>query len=386
MHTSRCMPLLVTLGSDDFTSWVTLPNGERLNLGSISMVNFIQRTSPNKAVAKRSLAALQRGGEVIVPVEEDLMWDVFSPARTVYGKEEAELSFNRLTIPETLGEPPMTFDRTANMIDFSLLSNLEIHIQGLDKHASKVSPKRLAEGHQTLKRLVEGIKFAAQEEEEEAPKEAEEAEKEQEQETDKEASLDLDIVVANHELADSILDTAEQTVGIIDRLASEVRSDGRTFKASRARADVFAVTSKVAEIMLEDKSRPGVEEDLKKLAAEASRIRALFPATEPKTAASQNKTAGSSGYDVAMTLLGGEAKVGDAMEDLLSADEQTGELFQEIVMKISKELELSNGAQEALSRVQDYMRRGKTWDPSLVRNVIFKAANSLGIRLPSGMF
>ena len=93
----------------------------------------------------------------------------------------------------------------------------------------------------------------------------------------------------------------------------------------------------------------------------------------------------SSGQDILNLLLGGEDKVGDAY-DRLEEDEQSRQLFSKVVRQLQQELKLSQGAEEALGRVIGIVGRGKTWDMALIRNNVFKAAHSLGIPLPSGMF
>jgi thioredoxin-like negative regulator of GroEL len=72
--------------------------------------------------------------------------------------------------------------------------------------------------------------------------------------------------------------------------------------------------------------------------------------------------------------------------DKLSEDQQSADLFVAVYHKLGNELKLSSGGQEALSRVLDIVRRGKNWQIDLLRNNVFKAANALGMHLPSGMF
>jgi len=95
----------------------------------------------------------------------------------------------------------------------------------------------------------------------------------------------------------------------------------------------------------------------------------------------------NSGYDVLMMVLGLNSseymRVYSAIE---KDDEQSAELLQEVLSKLSDELEISNGAESALTRIQGVIKNHKHWGPDLLRNNIFKAANSLGIHLPSGMF
>ena len=69
-----------------------------------------------------------------------------------------------------------------------------------------------------------------------------------------------------------------------------------------------------------------------------------------------------------------------------AGDKQSVDLMYEVRLKLLEELSLSVGASQALSRLEGMVSRGKNWDPSLLRNNVFKAANSLDIKLPSGMF
>jgi hypothetical protein len=100
---------------------------------------------------------------------------------------------------------------------------------------------------------------------------------------------------------------------------------------------------------------------------------------------SSERQASYSGHYNLMALLGGESQV-MAAYDMMDKDEQSKKLFGEVIRKMSKELELSSGAEEAFSRVFQIVSRGKSWDIDLIRNNVFKAAHSLGIKLPSGMF
>jgi len=67
-------------------------------------------------------------------------------------------------------------------------------------------------------------------------------------------------------------------------------------------------------------------------------------------------------------------------------DETTAKLFYEVFSKLQDEMSLSSGAEEALGRVRNAVTKGQNWDVGMLRNNIFKAANSLGIKLPHGMF
>ena len=71
---------------------------------------------------------------------------------------------------------------------------------------------------------------------------------------------------------------------------------------------------------------------------------------------------------------------------LYKEDRQSADLMLDVYHKLADRLDLSRGEQEALNRVRDISDRGVNWDVGLLRNNIFKAANSMGMKLPSGMF
>jgi len=74
------------------------------------------------------------------------------------------------------------------------------------------------------------------------------------------------------------------------------------------------------------------------------------------------------------------------MDELEDVDDQSKDLAYDVYRALQKKLELPRGEQEALGRLRGCVENAKRWDPALLRNNIFKAAHSLGIRLPSGMF
>lgn len=69
-----------------------------------------------------------------------------------------------------------------------------------------------------------------------------------------------------------------------------------------------------------------------------------------------------------------------------AGDEQSVDLLRDVQMELIDKLELDRGADEAINRLSQLGSRGKGWDPALIRNNVFKAANSLGMKLPSHMF
>ena len=69
-----------------------------------------------------------------------------------------------------------------------------------------------------------------------------------------------------------------------------------------------------------------------------------------------------------------------------AGDDQSYKLLMECVKYFLDRFDLSSGEEHALNRMAGLASKGANWDPSLVRNNVFKIANSLGMKLPSGMF
>ena len=68
-----------------------------------------------------------------------------------------------------------------------------------------------------------------------------------------------------------------------------------------------------------------------------------------------------------------------------AGDKQSVGLWSEASLKLSKALSLSTKEEYALNRMRNLMARPNT-APEGMRNQVFKIANELGIKLPSGMF
>lgn len=91
--------------------------------------------------------------------------------------------------------------------------------------------------------------------------------------TVKASDLSFDVYASNMKVAQDILAKAERTVETIDRLSKA----GRKFNAARARADVAALTTKVASICSQTElTETWVQDDLAKLAARADKLHGLF--------------------------------------------------------------------------------------------------------------
>lgn len=67
-------------------------------------------------------------------------------------------------------------------------------------------------------------------------------------------------------------------------------------------------------------------------------------------------------------------------------DEQAAKLMYACIQEFQKKLTLDPNTQQALNRFQGMVSRGQNWDAGMLRNNVFKVADSLGLKLPSGMF
>lgn len=260
--------LLVTIGTDGVTDWVRTPDGQRFNLGAISVLSFVSRLVPN-STAKRVLDAFLESGEAMVSVDPDRMWDLLEPRRAIWASDGPFMvSDQRTTLVTT--RAPFMHDIEKH------LAAVEGHIEALNRQAGRAAPAHMAKGVDILVKLAAKVTAKdepeAQEEQAEAAPEPEKKEEKAEDKS-KEASLAYDIFAANQEIANVILAKAESTVQTIDSLVSA----GRPFNAARAKADVHAVTSKVAGILRDtDLTASWVRTDLDKLAARADHLHGLF--------------------------------------------------------------------------------------------------------------
>lgn len=70
-----------------------------------------------------------------------------------------------------------------------------------------------------------------------------------------------------------------------------------------------------------------------------------------------------------------------------SGDEQSADLVKDIWIKLKKETELNQNQHYAFNILNDVVeKKGRMDSTGSMRNRIFKAANALGIKLPSAMF
>lgn len=148
------------------------------------------------------------------------------------------------------------------------LTAIETHIAALNEAASKKA-SNLSSGVEILFKMANKIKSPNQSKNQTyynlgAPDVYEVG--------DKTAGLSFDVFQANTDLANTIIAKSEETVEKIQKLAKA----GRKFNASKAVADVRAVSTKVANILAVDLTAPWVRGDLDKLASRAEQLAGLF--------------------------------------------------------------------------------------------------------------
>lgn len=251
--------LLVTIGMDGPTNWVSTPDGQRFNLGPVSALQVVTQTLP-RGVARRTLDELNRKGEVMVPVDEDHLWDLLAPTRARWASGGSSILNSKL-------EPSQRKESTMTTLSDDI-QVLERHVNALNEASSRKATN-LQEGVRALIKLAGKIKSPNQGKNDTyynlgTPEVFEVG--------DKTAGLSFDVYEGNLDLANQILATAEETVGKIDALAAA----GRPFNAAKAKLDVHTVTVKVAGILKADLTASWVREDLVKLASRANAIHGLF--------------------------------------------------------------------------------------------------------------
>lgn len=264
--------LLVSVGSDGYTNWVRLPNGQKLNLGTISVLSFVSKLGKDARSARQTLNSFLQDGEAVLHVNEEDMWDMLAPkrARWAFGVAGPFMTFD-----------PRTVRKDTMAISTQRLKDLDRHIEALNKAASQGVPaEKMAKGLELLTKLAKAVVFVADDQgekpwEKDDNKDDDKSEGQQESkgQQSKEATLAFDTYVANTESARATLARAEETIATIDRLVAA----GRKFNAAKAKADVHAVTSKVASILQEvDLTTAWVKDDLTKLASRAEQLHKLF--------------------------------------------------------------------------------------------------------------
>jgi len=246
---------LVTVGSNGVTDWVKTPDGQSFNLGPVSVLRFISKLV-GRSQAKRALDTFLASGETMLSVDEDLMWAILTPRRAIFTAH----------VSPSMAPQDRKGETMSTIVDD--LTAIETHIAALNEAASKKA-SNLSSGVEILFKMANKIKSPNQSKNQTyynlgAPDVYEVG--------DKTAGLSFDVFQANTDLANTIIAKSEETVEKIQKLAKA----GRKFNASKAVADVRAVSTKVANILAVDLTAPWVRGDLDKLASRAEQLAGLF--------------------------------------------------------------------------------------------------------------
>lgn len=273
----------MTVGTDGFTDWVQLTNGTKLSLGSVSVLSFVTKLCPDGRKAKQALDGFLKDRSAMVQVDEDQMWALLAPRRARWAADSFIARDQRETGTPHRGKIMSTIDTD--------LTAIEKHLTALSKAASAgTSSNKMAEGFDILGKLVGrldnrrtasdlgiggigGAEAAPEPAAAEQPLAAPEPASGLPQPEPPTQGLTYDIYTANSKVAEQIISQAEETTDKIDKLVEA----GKKFNAAKAKADVHAVTSKVAGILRDtDLTAPWVADDLKKLAARSRQLHDLF--------------------------------------------------------------------------------------------------------------
>ena len=311
---------IVTIGTDGLRDFVTLPGGQRMMLGTVSILRFVTELTPLK-FARRVLDAFNKGGSAVVTVDLDAMGELLKPHVSRWGTTGA---FTSSLIPHadrtSMREGPAMADAKTLL---ERLGKIEGVVTLLDKHASGqlIAPKL----HQELRSLVGGLHFydpgdqskndswyidsapkvdtadgnvklpanathshALSVKPEEAststtsvyapepstkPVHAKTASEGAPVAAPAAAQPSLESLKGNTTLADSILNTVEETNTKVEALVTA----GRKFNAAKAKEDLYAIASRVTEIVNNvDLAQPWVAKDLTALDQQAKYIHGLF--------------------------------------------------------------------------------------------------------------
>lgn len=130
--TSDSMPkrTLVTYGTDGFRDFVTLPDGQSLNLGSVSVLNLVVALARTGSEAKRSLDAFLANGEATLAVNLEQLFGLLEPKKARWARIENALISDRSKSHMNLDILSLVSTR---------LASVEAHLQGLGSGGYQVS-------------------------------------------------------------------------------------------------------------------------------------------------------------------------------------------------------------------------------------------------------
>ena len=235
------MALLVSIGTDGVTDWLKTPDGQKFNLGSLSVLQFITKLATSSGQARSALDRFLVDGEAMLSVNEDKMWALLTPHRARWA-----------SIGPFMPSDQQSPERSKMGTISENLHRMEKVILFLDKHAAQRSQHKRA--FEFLKKEASQVLGPSQ------------------------ADLAYYDLSGHHDanlkLAQTVLARSRDTLASIDAKVAE----GRKFNAARARYDVHQLTSKVASLCenASDFAGDATHNTLQKLARRAEEIYSLF--------------------------------------------------------------------------------------------------------------
>ena len=270
--------ILVSVGTDGVTDWVRLPDGQKFNLGPMSVLSFVTKLAKNATAARATLNGYLKRGEAVLTIDADKMWNLMQPRRAIWASDS--LYAPSFVMAESIAQhqsntTPTRLNEMTTILDD--LSQVERKIAHLNKLAAegKKDPAAIEE----LVKLAQKIKSPNQSNNSTyyglgEPKVHEVTDAAPKPHTVSAGmKLSFDVYASNMKCAEDILAKGKETYATITSKVAE----GKKFNASKAKADVEAITSKAGEIVAGTELVEGwVGDDLQKLSSEMDRIHGLF--------------------------------------------------------------------------------------------------------------
>ena len=255
------MPKLVTLATDGFTNFVTLPDGQHLNLGAVSPLTFIMTLVIGSK--RKILDEFLKEGSSAFPVDLGAMHKLLAPV-----KKRWAATFPLIQSLKHLGSDldslrqwrkAMATDKDMKDAIAQMVGDIERQVALIAQSAKDSAGAPAATMKSDIEHLHDLVKELRN-----APT----------GQSDNRAFYAADEALdANAKMAEAILDKVEQTHVAIERLATA----GRRFNASAAKVDLHAIACDTQMLLVTaDLANPAVMDDLQGLAHRSDQMHALF--------------------------------------------------------------------------------------------------------------
>ncbi len=137
------MAKLVTVATDGFRNYVTLPDGREINLGSVSVLKLVASLVRGVNRCRKALDAYLKNGKTIISVDLQDLEELLKPKRSRWA------CFDDLFIPIVFRQPfrgaGMTQETTQAEAINQQIAEIEKHIQLLEQTAKEHAARSLSE-------------------------------------------------------------------------------------------------------------------------------------------------------------------------------------------------------------------------------------------------